>query len=252
MNILKPPFFINRHVCLALAVNLILLGYAVQAIAAQHLFEGYKKIIVIDPGHGGQDSGARGPDGTLEKKVTLELARQIAAELEPEFKVVLTRNDDYHVDLDNRTSAANHLKANLFISIHTGAGFTHSTAGTAIYYYQNLPNTYPEEKQISKTTRKKSIQPILWKNIQIEHLEQSQALARKIADRLDKVTPIQIRVEGSPLAVLQGAAMPAVLIEIGYLTNPAEEKQLRDDRVLLDLAEQVRRGIEDFITQNMK
>ena len=252
MNTVKPAYPIIRPMCLALVVSLIFLGYAAQVIAGQHLFEGYKKIIVIDPGHGGQDSGATGADDTLEKKVTLELARLVATELEPEFKVVLTRNDDYHVDLDNRTSAANHLKANLFVSIHTGAGFAHSTTGTAIYYYQNFSNTDTEEAQVPKPTHKKSIQPILWKNIQVEYLEQSQALARKIAGRLDNVTPTQIRVEGSPLAVLQGAAMPAVLIEIGYLTNPAEEKQLRDHRFLLELAAQIGRGVEEFITQNIK
>ena len=252
MNILKPAFLINRSACLALILNLIFLGYTAQAFAGQHLFEGYKKIIVIDPGHGGQDSGARGPDDTLEKKVTLELARLIESELEPEFKVALTRKDDYHVDLDNRTSAANHLKASLFISIHTGAGFTHSTAGTAIYYYQTVSNSGTAEEQAPKTTHKKSIQPVLWKNIQIEHLEQSQALARKIAERLDSASTTQIRFEGSTLAVLQGAAMPAVMIEVGHLTNPAEEKQLRDHRYLMDLAAQIARGVEDFMVHNIK
>lgn len=252
MNILKPVFHFNRLVCLALALNLISLGYAARTFAGQHLFEGYKKIIVIDPGHGGQDSGARGPDDTREKKVTLELARLIASELEPEFKVVLSRNDDYHVDLVNRTSAANHLKASLFISIHTGAGFTHSTAGTAIYYYQNVSNSGTREEQTPKTTGKKSIRPVLWKNIQIEHLKQSQTLARKIAERLDSGTPGQIRIEGSPLAVLQGAAMPAVMIEVGHLTNPAEEKQLRDHRYLMDLAGQISSGIEEFLVHHKK
>ena len=249
---LKPAFLINRPGCMALVVILILLGYAAQGFAGQQLFEGYEKIIVIDPGHGGQDSGARGPDDTLEKTVTLELARLMASELEPEFKVVLTRNDDYHVDLDHRTSAANHLKASLFISIHTGAGFTHSTAGTAIYYYQRVSNSGTAEEQAPKTTHRKSIRPVLWKNIQIEYLEQSQALARKIAGRFDSAAATQIRIEGSPLAVLQGAAMPAVMIEAGHLTNPAEEKQLRDHRYLMDLAAQIARGIEDFMVQSIK
>ena len=114
-----------------------------QAIARQPLFEAFKRIIVIDPGHGGQDFGAKGSDGTLEKTVTLELARLIASQLEPEFKVVLTRTDDYQVELDDRTALANHLKAAIFISIHTGAGFVHSTTGTSIYYYQNYSKPTP-------------------------------------------------------------------------------------------------------------
>ena len=110
---------LNRHVYWAMIVGLLFFGNAAQATAGQPLFESFKSIIVIYPGHGGQESGAKGPDGTLEKTVTLELARLIASELEPEFKVVLTRTDDYQVDLDNRTSLANHLKADIFISIHT-------------------------------------------------------------------------------------------------------------------------------------
>jgi N-acetylmuramoyl-L-alanine amidase len=234
----------------AMVSSLSLLVQTDRSMAKQELFESYKKIIVLDPGHGGQDSGAKGPDKTLEKKVVLELARKVAAELEPEFKVVLTRTDDYHVDLYNRTAIANHIKANLFISIHTGAGFTHSTSGTALYYYQNFNRT--DNGQVPPATDKNPHQPLLWKNIQIKYVEQSQALARIVAGRIGKGTTGLIRVEGSPLTVLQGAAMPAVLIEIGHITNPTEEKKLRDQRFLLELAGQISSGIEEFMVQNAK
>jgi len=243
---------LNRHIYWAMIVGLLFFGNAAQATARQPLFESFKRIIVIDPGHGGQEFGAKGPDGTLEKAVTLELARLIASALEPEFKVVLTRTDDYRVDLDNRTSLANHLKADIFISIHTGAGFAHSTTGTSIYFYQNfsIPDSGPEQPPSpSGQTRN---EPILWKNVQNSHLSKSRALARTIDDRLKRITSIQSRIEGSPLAVLQGAAMPAILIEAGYLTNPAEEKNLRDKRFLMDFAEQIRMGIEDFLSQNQQ
>lgn len=243
---------LNRHIYWAMIVGLLFFGNAAQATARQPLFESFKRIIVIDPGHGGQEFGAKGPDGTLEKAVTLELARLIASALEPEFKVVLTRTDDYRVDLDNRTSLANHLKADIFISIHTGAGFAHSTTGTSIYFYQDfsIPDSGPEQPPSpSGQTRN---EPILWKNVQNSHLSKSRALARTIDDRLKRITSIQSRIEGSPLAVLQGAAMPAILIEAGYLTNPAEEKNLRDKRFLMDFAEQIRMGIEDFLSQNQQ
>jgi len=71
-----------------------------------------------------------------------------------------------------------------------------------------------------------------------------------IDDRLKAITADQSRIERAPLVVLQGAAMPAVLIEAGYLTNPAEEKNLQDQRFLMDLARQIRLGIEDFLSQN--
>ena len=241
---------LNRLVYWAMVVGLLFCGNPAQAIARQPLFESFKSIIVIDPGHGGQEFGAKGPDGTLEKTVTLELARLIASELEPEFKVVLTRTDDYQVDLDNRTSLANHLKADIFISIHTGAGFAHSTTGTLIYFYQNFSKPDSGLKQPPSPTDQTRNEPIFWKNVQSNHLSKSRALARTIDDRLKRITSIQSRIEGSPLAVMQGAAMPAILIEAGYLTNPAEEKNLRDNRFLMDFAEQIRMGIEDFLSQN--
>jgi N-acetylmuramoyl-L-alanine amidase len=230
-----------------MALGLVFLCHVPEPRAGQNLFEGYRKIIVLDPGHGGQDSGAKGPDQTLEKKVALELAGQIAAELESEFKVVLTRTDDYHVALHNRTAMANHLKANLFISIHTAAGFTHSTSGTAIYYYRNFNGTDTGREADNPKRSQKSNRPILWKNIQLSHIKKSQALAGRIADRLENTSEGHIQVEGAPLAVLQGADMPAVLIEIGHLTNPADEKKLRDSRYLIELAGQISRGIEEFL-----
>ena len=83
-------------------------------------------------------------------------------------------------------------------------------------------------------------------------MSKSRALAGTIDDRLKGITAVQSRIEGAPLAVLQGAAMPAILIEVGYLTNPSEEKNLRDPHFLMNLAEQIRLGIQDFIDQNKR
>ena len=244
-----PVFQKYRRPCVALIVSLLFIGSAMPAIAKQTLFEAFKQIIVIDPGHGGQEFGARGPDGTLEKTVTLELARLLADDLGREYKVVLTRTDDYLVDLVNRTSLANHLNADVFISIHTSASFAHSTAGITLFFYQNFSKSDPGQNQSPSSVGQKHNKPILWKNVQSRYLEKSQTLARAIDFRLKNINSNQSRIEGYPLAVLQGAAMPAVLIEVGYLTNPAEEKKLRDDRFMMDLAKQIRKGIEDFFSQ---
>ena len=84
-----------------------LLGSGViPADAKQPLFDAYRRMIVLDPGHGGHEIGARGAEGTLEKAVAMELAQLIAAQLQRDYKVTLTRTDDYHVDLDNRTALA--------------------------------------------------------------------------------------------------------------------------------------------------
>ena len=249
---MKPGFRNHQRLGLALIMVLVLCGYNSVAVAKQSLFEAYKSIIVIDPGHGGQDGGARGPDGTLEKAVTLQLARLIATKLEPEFKVVLTRTDDYHVNLIQRTAAANHLKAAVFMAIHTGGSFVHSTTGTTIFYYENRSGLDPTRGKPPSSTRKGANTPVLWKNVQNRHISKSRGLAGKIDERLKGIPTLRSRIEGAQLAVLQGAAMPAVLIEVGYLTNPAEEKNLRDQGFLLDLAEQISLGIEDFVSQKRK
>jgi N-acetylmuramoyl-L-alanine amidase len=238
-----------RYAIICVLAILLPAGGGTRATSNQPLFEDYKRIIVLDPGHGGQETGARGPDGNLEKAVVLELTRLVAVELEREYKVTLTRTDDYEVDLDKRTALANHLKADLFISIHTGGSYVHSTSGTLIYYYQDTLHDSKSGGEKLPLQDKDEKSPILWDQVQNRYLEKSQTLARLISERLSKVESVdQIRIQGAPLAVLQGADMPAVLIEVGYLTNPAEEKKLRDQRFLREIALQIRRGIDDFFS----
>jgi N-acetylmuramoyl-L-alanine amidase len=239
-----------RYAIICVLAILLPAGGGTRAIANQPLFEDYKRIIVLDPGHGGQETGARGRDGSFEKAVVLALARLVAVELEQEYKVTLTRTDDYEVDLVKRTALANHLKADLFISIHTGGSFVHSTAGTTIYYYQDTLHGSASGGEEPSSDNRNGEGPILWDQVQDRYLEKSQTLARLISAHLGKVKPIeQIRTQGAPLAVLQSADMPAVLIEIGYLTNPVEEKKMRDQRFLREIALQIRRGIDDFFSR---
>jgi len=223
---------------------------AIPAVAKQPLFDAYKRIVVLDPGHGGLESGARGADGTAEKAVALKLAQLIAAELQQDYKVTLTRTDDYHVSLDHRTALANHLKADAFVSLHTGGSFVYSTAGSVIYYYQNASKLSSNRGVNSALPDEGENMPIPWDRTQSSFTEKSQILARMISSRLNALNSIKnIRVHGAPLAVLQGAHMPAILIEAGYLTNPADEKNLRNDRFLTDVAAEISRGIENFLSR---
>ena len=223
---------------------------AIPAVAKQPLFDAYKRIIVLDPGHGGRESGARGADGTAEKSVALKLAELIAAELQRDYKVTLTRTDDYHVGLDQRTALANHLKADVFVSLHTGGSFVYSTAGALIYYYQNASKPSSSRGANSALPDEGENMPIPWSRVQSSYTEKSRILAHIISSRFNTLNSIKnIRVQGAPLAVLQGAHMPAILIEAGYLTNPAEEKNLQNNRFLTDVAAQISRGIEDFLSR---
>lgn len=239
-----------QRVILVVIAGFFLTGMANEAIAKRQLFEDYNRVIAIDPGHGGDESGAQGPDGTTEKTVTLSLAQLLTAELQREYKVVLTRTDDSRVDLDKRTALANHHKAELFISIHTGGSFVHSTSGMFIYHYQNFTEDPRKRSDNALIQRQDKNTPILWDHAQDRHLEQSRVLARLINIRLnDSSIDKESSVQGAPLLLLQGANMPAVLIEIGYLTNPAEENQLQDQRFLTNLATEISRAIDEYFAQ---
>jgi len=206
-------------------------------------------MIVLDPGHGGREIGARGADGTLEKAVAMELAQLIAAELQRDYKVTLTRTDDYYVDLDNRTALANHLKADLFVSLHTGGSFVYGTAGPIVYFYQNASKSSSTRGE-NPTLRGDNSMPIPWDRLQDRYREKSRILAGMIRSRLSTMNSIEnSRVQGAPLTVLQGAHMPAILIEVGYLTNPGEEKNLRSNRFLMNVATEISKGIEDFLSR---
>jgi len=206
--------------------------------------------IVIDPGHGGYDKGAEGPDGTFEKNVTMEFARVLALELEKTYKVILTRTDDYWVDILERTAMANHVNADLFISIHTGGSFLHQARGVSLYYYEkaSIPVLMLETESMegSKIFNLKE----LWSNIQDRHQKNSKVLAGRILKSLKEKIGENVEhsseIQGAPLMVLEGADMPAILIEIGYITNPKEEKSLNDIIELTFLAQKIKKGIDEY------
>jgi len=245
MSIFSTFYCFTRRRCLIWITILTLLGLSVPSEAKKILFDDRLGTVVIDPGHGGNDLGAKGPSGTLEKNVTLELARLIARELENDFRVILTRTDDYGIDLFKRTGTANYKQADLFISLHTGASFLHNAKGLTIFYYQGTPVNTPKDDPTGPSDTDAS-HP-LWHQIQERHVTQSVRLAETIQKQLlAQTTFIESRLLKAPLAVLEGADMPAVLIEIGYLTNPIEEKTLSDPEALADYARGISRGIQLF------
>ncbi len=215
--------------------------------AEKLIFGKHKKIIVIDPGHGGRDKGARGPDGVLEKRVTLTLARMIRAELENKYSSVLTRSGDYWLDIPDRTAVANHTKADMFISIHTGGSFLHKASGILVFYFKEISEPAPAfEATLPKPFKDSDIQ-IPWDNIQNKHIAASKVLAELMQNRInDQIKFMESKTESAPLMVLSGADMPSILIEIGYLTNPATEKELRNVEILSEIAKGISNGIDDF------
>jgi len=207
-----------------------------------------RKTIVLNPGHGGNDSGAKGPDGSLEKIVTLALARMISSELSGKYRVVLTRTDDYFIDLIERTSIANQLKSDLFISIHTGGSFLHKTSGTTIFYYQGISGVPLEIDVASNRTVESGPDKTPWDEIQLKHINSSRVLADLIKKGLQGIFKgFECEIRDAPILVLSGADMPSIHIELGYLTNPADEKSFRDQEFLSKAAKGISQGLDAFL-----
>jgi N-acetylmuramoyl-L-alanine amidase len=226
-----------------------LLGFALagDANAKKVIVSKYQGVIVIDPGHGGHDRGAKGPEGTLEKAVALNLARMIAVELGSTYRVILTRTDDYWLDIPSRTAVANNKSADLFISIHAGGSFLHQAGGISVYHFDEISGPALTPAAEAPKSPKASGTQIPWNKIQSRHKTTSSVLAKLIQKRIsEQVIFIESKLKGAPLFVLEGADMPAVAVEIGYITNPAQEKSLRDINVLSKIAKGIRNGVEDY------
>jgi N-acetylmuramoyl-L-alanine amidase len=193
------------------------------------------RTIVIDPGHGGDDEGVKGPAGTKEKDLTLTVARRIKAAIESRLgiRVLLTRDDDRRVPIDERTAMANNSKSDVFISLHANASFRPALAGGAIYSAAFEPGAALAARALAPERvpaiggGSREIEFVPWDFAQTAHVEESDTLAKLLLAQFQNKIRLAARpVDSAPLRVLESANMPAVLIEMGYLTNPEQEAQL--------------------------
>jgi N-acetylmuramoyl-L-alanine amidase len=200
--------------------------------------------VVLDAGHGGDDEGARGPAGGLEKDVVLEVVRRLAAALrEGGARVVLTRDSDVFVSLEQRTNIANDARGDLFLSIHANAARDAEVRGTETFFLSleatdeaahrlaQRENQALGEVEMLRRATDDPLVAILGDMIASEHLHESQAFARMAQERLGAAGPGGSRgVKQAPFVVLSGVQMPASLVEIGFITNSADERRLRSAR----------------------
>ncbi|MFQ5767089.1 MAG: N-acetylmuramoyl-L-alanine amidase [Acidobacteriota bacterium] len=219
-----------------------------EAVEAMPLHE-----IVLDPGHGGPEEGGRGPTGLLEKDVTLEVCRRLRTRLEYRgYKVLLTREGDLDLSLDERTALANNNKADLFISIHVNASPSSRARGAETYYLSldRAARDGQERKLHSddgKDRTESNLKMILWDMAQTSQLRESSLLAESIQEDFNRVLQLPDRgVKQAPLRVLVGALMPAVLVEIGFISNPEEEIRLQDPLFLDQIVDSLARSIEVY------
>jgi N-acetylmuramoyl-L-alanine amidase len=195
------------------------------------------RTVVIDPGHGGEELGTQGTKGTIEKEITLSVARRLRTLIESRLglKVFLTREDDRTMSLDERSAFANNHKADVFLSIHANYAVRPALKGAEVYYLtvERADEEARKKADENATTLpalgggNRAIDLILWETAQARYLEQSATLAGYVEQALRSRVEMSPRaVQQAPFRVLVGANMPAALVEIGYLSNADQEAQL--------------------------
>lgn len=215
----------------------ILVGLATLAPATAAA-AGARRLVVIDPGHGGPDHGARGADGTLEKDVVLGVARRIGAALDAAgVAVVYTRSDDRFVSLPERTRIANESQAALYLSIHANSSSDPEVRGPETYFL-SVDASDEEARKVAVAENRVFDRPgaapdsgdlvgaILGDLIRTEHLRASSQAAIAIQSELARLPGPDRGVKQAPFVVLMGVNMPAALIEIGFLTHAGEARRL--------------------------
>jgi N-acetylmuramoyl-L-alanine amidase len=195
------------------------------------------RTIVIDPGHGGEDSGVKGPGGALEKDVAIAIARRLKGVIEGRLgmRVLLTHEGNSRMSADARAAFANNNKADLFISLHANGSPRPSTRGASVFTL-SLDRFGEDAKRQSEADRAvlpvfgggaREVSLVEWELAQAAHLDGSNAFAGIVEQRLRGTAGLPtVSLLRVPMRDLAGVNMPAVLVELGYLTNPDEEKLL--------------------------
>jgi len=194
------------------------------------------RTIAIDPGHGGDDPGVLGSGGAKEKDLALAVARRLKFAIEGRIgiRVLLTRDDDKAMAIDDRSALANNNKADLFLSLHASASLRRGTTGASISFAAFEKGAEDKARASLGTERlptfsggSRDVELLTWDLAQIRHVEPSAQFAHLLEQQFHGRVPLSPHpVEHAPLRVLESANMPAVLLEFGYLTSADQEKQL--------------------------
>ncbi len=214
-----------------------------------------KMRIVVDAGHGGWDLGTVGRRGLLEKDLVLEIAQRLGKLLESRLgaDVILTRNDDNYIPLDERAGMANQAQADLFVSVHANYSDLPSARGVETYYTNFFSAPSPKDLETRVEDRSKSaINPVLTPTELHEKIEQSRRLAasvqRSLYGTLSAENPgLRDRgVKEASYVVLTETAMPGILAEVSFVSSPTDEQKLRSDGYREQIAEALYKGIARY------
>ena len=216
--------------------------------------------VVLDPGHGGHDFGAIGPNGLAEKEVVLDLALRLAQLLRDRLhvRVLLTRSQDVFVPLQERTAFANRAQADFLVSLHLNGAGRRGAVGFETFFFTREPSdsdaraSAQRENLVLETSGTPAAQDDLLRTTLADmavtrDMKESSNLAEAILSALDRMLKIENRgVKSGPFYVLATAAMPAVLVESAFITNPREERKLKQPGYRQRIAEALLDGIARF------
>lgn len=222
-------------------------------------------IVVIDAGHGGKDSGALGSRGTKEKDIVLGIAKKLAQKINKQsnMRAVLTRGGDYFVPLRKRLALARKGKADLFVAIHADAYYEKNATGASVYALSQRGASNEAARWLAQqenyselggveldevADRDPVLRSVLLDLAQTATIQDSMRLGNKVLDALEEISSLHYtHVERAPFVVLKSPDIPSVLVETGFITNPAEEKRLADPAYQDKLSDALSLGISSYI-----
>jgi N-acetylmuramoyl-L-alanine amidase len=222
--------------------------------------------IVIDAGHGGEDPGALGRRGTREKDVTLMIARRLKALIdnEPNMRALLTRDGDYFLPLDVRVQKARKVKADLLVSIHADSYKRSTARGSSVFALSERRATSELARLLAQKENESDLiggvklggkDDYVKKTIidlsQTATIDYSLRLGNSVLSRLGSVNTLhKAHVEQASFAVLKSPTIPSILIETAFISNPDEEKRLKDRAYQDQLARAILDGIRDYVAKH--
>jgi len=223
-------------------------------------------LIAIDAGHGGEDPGARGRHGTHEKNVTLAISRKLKTlvDLEPGMRAVLTRDGDYFIPLQMRVQKARRIHADLFVSIHADAFIKSDARGSSVFALSENGATSAAARWLAKKENEADLiggvnfdvaDPYLKQTLldlsQTATINDSLKLAKSVLNELGEINPLHKgSVEQAGFAVLKAPDVPSILVETAFISNPDEEKKLKDEAYQEQIANAILAGIKRYFAQN--
>jgi N-acetylmuramoyl-L-alanine amidase len=227
------------------------------------MLNGQRQVVVaIDAGHGGKDQGAHGPGGTLEKNVTLAVARELAAQInrQPGMKAVLTRSSDFYIPLKQRYQIARENNADLFVSIHADSFTNDDARGSSVWVLSPRGKTSEAARWLADRENRAdliggttlddkddSLAKVLLDLQQGWAMQASDEVAGNVLKALGQLGPTHRGyVERANFVVLRSPDVPSILVETAFISNPAEERRLRDPAHQKKLAEAVMGGVKNY------